>query len=105
MKIFIILLGSIAFVEAVNYVCNGDDCSPNWLPFDNMNAALLGYDIMEGNPFQSNGDPGFRTQIFAPTVKTAQHRYELHSAYTFTEPNHCDTKMSTSVFSNANEYR
>jgi len=82
-----------------------DDRSPNWLPFDNMNSALKGYNIMEGNPVSDGKDPGFRQQIFVPTMKNAQHRYVLHPAYTYDKEIYCDTSMTTKVSTTSSDYR
>ena len=104
----LLILANTVVVKGVSITtnsCIGDDCSPNWLPFDNMNSALKGYDIMTGNPLSDGKDPGFREQIFVPTVKNAQHRYELHSAFTYDNEVYCDTKMTTDVFSTSKDYR
>ncbi|XP_066925072.1 uncharacterized protein [Clytia hemisphaerica] len=105
MKHYISMIVLLLSLLGVNTKCTGDDCSPNWLPFDNMNSALKGYDIMTGNPFSNGKDPGFRQQIFVPTVKNAEHRYELHSAFTYDNEVYCDTKMTTDISSTSKEYR
>ena len=107
MLLFFLFMNAVVAkdVSIVTNICNADDCSPNWLPFDNMNSALKGYDIMKGNPLSNGKDPGFREQIFVPTVKNAQHRYELHSAFTYDNEVYCDSRMHTDVSSNSNDYR
>ena len=103
----VLLLETVAVkgVSITTNSCKRNDCSPNWLPFDNMNSALKGYDIMTGNPLSDGKDPGFRGQIFVPTVKNAQHRYQLHSAFTYDSEVYCDTKMTTDVSSTSKDYR
>ena len=82
-----------------------DDSSPNWLPFKNMNAALRGYNIMEGDPLHKDRDPGFKHQIFEPTMKNAQDRYVIHPAYTYDGSIDCNLQMTVDVSSTVEEYR
>ena len=37
-----------------------DDCDEDWVPFENMASALVGYDLPKGNPFATDSieDPG-----------------------------------------------
>ncbi len=47
-----------------------NECDTSWAPIENMESALVGYDLPTGNPFASEfiEDPGLRKQIFNATI-------------------------------------
>ena len=68
----ILLLFTTHLQATLKTYCKKSDstCDTTWTPVDNLEAALVGYDLPSGNPFASNfiEDPGLRKQIFNATV-------------------------------------
>ena len=60
---------------------------------------------MAGNPLSDGRDPGYRQQIFKPTVKNADNRYVLHPAYTFDNGISCKLDMKVDISSTIEQYR
>jgi hypothetical protein len=84
------------------------DCDSSWSPIENIDAALVGYDLPTANPFASDfiEDPGLRKQIFNATVPSINNDgksdgFRLESGISAREYLMCDghfkTKIATSI--------
>ena len=57
---FLLFIGNIDCTLKSYCLAEDDDCDEDWVPFENMASALVGYDLPKGNPFATNSieDPG-----------------------------------------------
>jgi len=55
--------------KVTNTFCADKECQKWHTPYENMVAGLVGYDPVLGDPFDDNGDPGLKKQIFLPTYE------------------------------------
>ena len=82
-----------------------DKCDNTWTPIDNLEAALVGYDLPSGNPFASDfiEDPGLKKQIFNATIpsENEDENYKLDSGISIREYEMCDDnfkiRLATSI--------
>lgn len=85
--------------------CSADFCNPNWTPYENMVSALRGYNLRQGNPLDKNFDPGFKNQIFVPTVLNKEEKtISLASGITASDLSNCKRKTKSNAFSNFDSY-
>ena len=84
-------------------------CDTTWTPVDNLEAALVGYDLPSGNPFASNfiEDPGLRKQIFNATVPATEgdDGYRLETGISVREYDMCDDKFKTKLATSLSSYK
>jgi len=87
--------------------CTAEFCNPSYEPFPNLHAAMKGYHIMEGNPFNFHGaDRGFKNSfIFLPVIKNAQHKYELHSGVSGSGTMSCSLKENFEQIATVQDYQ
>ena len=83
---------------------SGNSCNPNWTPYENMVSSIRGYHIREGNPI-SESDPGFRIQIFNPTVKNKNGRIELEAGVTSSDLSNCQKSALATTVQSYEAYR
>jgi len=108
MFLLAVAIASIACVAGAPVTCNHESCNPAYEPFPNLHAAMVGYHIMRGNPFDQSTlyDPGFKTSfIFLPMIKNDQHKYELHPGVTATGRSACKLTISNEVITNVKQYQ
>ena len=82
-----------------------DKCDNTWTPIENLEAALVGYDLPSGNPFASDfiEDPGLKKQIFNATIpsENEDENYKLDSGISIREYEMCDDhfkiRLATSI--------
>jgi len=55
--------------KVTNTFCADKECQKWHTPYENMVAGLVGYDPVLGDPFDDNGDPGLKKQVFLPTYE------------------------------------
>ena len=85
---------------------NGDPyCDPNWTPFANMNNALMGYDIVDGDRLARDGDPGFRSQIFGAVVVDKQGRMVLDDGISAIDLLECESNFDSKTVTNVAEFK
>ncbi len=83
-------------------------CDSTWTPIDNLEAALVGYDLPTGNPFASNfiEDPGLKKQIFNATLINAEDDgYQLETGISLREYDMCDEKFKTNLATSVSGYK
>ena len=84
-------------------------CDTTWTPVDNLEAALVGYDLPSGNHFASNfiEDPGLRKQIFNATVPANEgdDGYRLETGISVREYDMCDDKFKTKLATSLSSYK
>lgn len=84
-------------------------CDTTWTPVDNLEAALVGYDLPSGNPFASNfiEDPGLRKHIFNATVPANEgdDGYRLETGISVREYDMCDDKFKTKLATSLSSYK
>ena len=84
-------------------------CDTTWTPVDNLEAALVGYDLPSGNPFASNfiEDPGLRKQIFNATVPANEGNdgFRLETGISVREYDMCDDKFKTKLATSLSGYK
>ena len=84
-------------------------CDTTWTPVDNLEAALVGYDLPSGNPFASNfiEDPGLRKQIFNATVPANEgdDGFRLETGISVREYEMCDDKFKTKLATSLAGYK
>ena len=79
---------------------NGDPyCDPNWTPFGNMNMALMGYDLINGDPMAKGGDIGFRSQIFGAVVTDDYGRMVLSDGIAAVDMLECESNFDSKTVS------
>ena len=66
----------------------------------NVYAAMTGYDIGIGDPFNSNGDPGIRNRIFLHDCVGGYHDFISDIRHDL----HCDSDFSMKTIRSASEY-
>ena len=108
--LFIILLCVLHVNASIKTYCkDGDECDDTWTPIDNLEAALVGYDLPSGNPFASDfiEDPGLKKQIFNATLESENdsEKYKLDSGISIREYQMCDTHFKTRLATSVKGYK
>lgn len=105
----IILLASLKCIQcSLKTYCldSESDCDVTWTPVENLEAALVGYDLPTGNPFASDfiEDPGLKKQIFNATLED-DHGYRLETGISIREYDMCDTQFKTKLATSVSGYK
>ena len=79
-------------------------CDPNWTPFANMNNALMGYDVVNGDTLAKRGDPGFRNQIFGAVVSDDNGRMVLDDGISAIDLVKCESNFQSTTVTNLKEF-
>lgn len=94
--------------EIILNPCSGPYCDPGYEPYANIVAAMVGYNLIKGNPYSTtvNQDPGFETAyIFAPIGADHNRRYALHSGITVRQVRKCNLVTNSRTVSSFSQYR
>lgn len=107
MLVLSIALGKTASQNFIRQPCTAESCNPSFVPFANLYASMVGYDVLKGNPFDIAKlyDPGYRNFIFAPMIKNAQDRYYLHAGVTAKRALACQLGIRTDEITTVKSYQ
>ena len=97
-------------LQILPFLTNGElqltcqHCNPNWTPFPNLVAAMRGYNLLYGDPWHKDYDPGFTNQIFLPTLYE-DGKVSLDPSITASDIMNCRRSLKVNSFATTDSLR
>ncbi len=107
-KMLLLVISALLGACLADAACSSADCSPNFEPQPNINLAMIGYNILKGNPYSSEATMDLgqyeREGIFQPTIKDGD-RYVLHDGITVGPIQTCKVQKQQRIMTSVQQYR